>query len=96
MLISKGVAEGEVITIKTTAGEELLAKLVEETATGYKLSKPLCLTATQQGIGLTPYLFTTDMDTEITLSKSAIAVIAPTIKEYADTYIQQTTGIKLV
>ena len=31
MLINKGVAVGEVITLKLTSGEELIAKLSEET-----------------------------------------------------------------
>ena len=39
MLIDKGVAVGEVITLKLTSGEELVAKLVEETATHYKLTR---------------------------------------------------------
>jgi hypothetical protein len=33
MLISKGVAAGEVVTFKLTSGEEVVAKLVEETET---------------------------------------------------------------
>ena len=34
MLINKGVTPGEVVTIKTTAGEEIVAKLVEENPIG--------------------------------------------------------------
>jgi len=30
MLINKGVSEGEVITLKLTSGEEIVAKLVED------------------------------------------------------------------
>jgi hypothetical protein len=33
MLIDKGVSAGEVITLKLTSGEEIVAKLSEETAT---------------------------------------------------------------
>jgi hypothetical protein len=95
MLINKGITPGEVVTVKTSAGEEILAKLVEETATGIKLSKPLCLTATQKGVGLVPFLFTVDPDTEIVLNRNTVTVIAPTTKEFADTYIENTTGIKL-
>ena len=39
MLINKGVSVGEVITLKLTSGEELVAKLVEETDSYYKLSR---------------------------------------------------------
>lgn len=96
MLISKGITVGEVVTIKTTAGEEILAKLIEDTDTFVKVSKPLCLTASEKGIGLVPFLFTTEQDSEININKHAIMVLAPTMKDAADTYTQQTTGIKLV
>lgn len=96
MLISKGVTEGEVVTIKTTAGEEIIAKLVENNDKEVTVSKPLALTAGAKGIALVPFLFTTDPDAQVSISKQTIMVIAPTEKEYADTYIQNTTGIKLV
>lgn len=95
MLINKGIAVGEIVTIKTTAGEEIVAKLVLETETHVKVSKPLVLTAGQKGIALVPFLFTTDPDADIEISRATVMVIAPTIKDAADTYLQNTTGIKL-
>ena len=41
MLINKGITAGEVVTIKTTAGEEIVAKLVEDGVMGVRVSKPL-------------------------------------------------------
>ena len=96
MLISKGVSAGEVVTIKTTAGEEIVAKLIDDGVMGVKVSKPLCLTATKDGIGLVPFLFTTDPDAEVTINKNSIMVLAATIKDAADRYTEQTSGIKLV
>jgi hypothetical protein len=95
MLINKGITPGEIVTIKTTAGEEIVAKLVEENPMGITVSKPLVLTAGQKGIALVPFLFTTDPDANITISKGTVMVLAPTVKDAADTYIQNTTGIKL-
>ena len=95
MLINKGITPGEIVTIKTTAGEELVAKLKEENPFNVTVSKPLCLTATKDGIGLVPFLFTTDPDADVSINRSAIMVLAPTVKDAADRYIQQTTGIKL-
>jgi hypothetical protein len=95
MLINKGISVGEIVTIKTTAGEEIVAKLVEDGTLGVKVNKPLCLTATKDGIGLVPFLFTTDPDAEITINKSTIMVLAPTVKDAATRYTEQTTGIKL-
>ena len=71
MLINKGVTVGEVVTIKTTAGEEIVAKLVEENPTMVTVSKPLVLTAGQKGIALVPFLFTTDPDADISISRGS-------------------------
>ena len=95
MLINKGITPGEVVTIKTTAGEEIVAKLVEETPMGITVSKPLVLTAGQKGIALVPFLFTTEPDQDITIARATVMVLAPTMKDASDTYIQNTTGIKL-
>jgi hypothetical protein len=95
MLINKGITPGEIVTIKTTAGEEIVAKLVEDTPLGVRVSRPLCLTATKDGVGLVPFLFTVAQDSEVTINKGSIMVLSPTMKDAADTYIQQTTGIKL-
>jgi len=95
MLISKGIAEGEVVTIKTTAGEEIVAKLVSDGPMAVTVSRPLCLTATKDGIGLVPFLFTVDDKIDININKNTIMVLAPTIKDAADTYLEKTSGIKL-
>jgi hypothetical protein len=96
MLIDKGAAVGEVVTIKLTSGEELVAKLVEDGALFYKLAKPMVLTMGQQGLGMAPYLFTVDPEKDIKMLKSNVTVIEATEKAFADSYIQGTTGIKLV
>jgi hypothetical protein len=95
MLINKGITAGEVVTIKTTAGEEIVAKLVEENSMTITVAKPLVLTASQKGIALVPFLFTTSPDANITINRATVMVLAPTDKDASDTYIQNTTGIKL-
>ena len=95
MLIDKGVAQGEVITLKLTSGEELVAKLVEETAVYYKLSHPQVIGHGPKGPGLMPYLFTVNPDKEVKLLKTAVAVVEASDKQFADQFIQATTGIKL-
>ncbi len=95
MIIDKGVAVGEVVTLKLTSGEELVAKLVEESDNYYKISKPLVLGHTPQGPGLMPYLFTVSPDKDIKLLKSAVTVAEASDKQFADQYLQSTTGIKL-
>lgn len=95
MLIDKGVTEGEVVTIKLTSGEELVAKLVEDGPVYLKLGRPMVLTMGPQGLGMVPYLFTVNPEKDIKLNKSTVTVIEASAKEFSDAYIQQTTGIKL-
>jgi hypothetical protein len=95
MLIDKGVAVGEVITLKLTSGEELVAKLVEETPVYYKLSHPMVIGHGPKGPGLMPYLFTVNPDKEIKLLRGTVTVVEATDKMFADQFIQSTTGIKL-
>ena len=95
MLITRGVAAGEVITLKLTSGEELVAKLVEETDDSYKLSHPQVIGMGPSGPGLMPYLFTVSQDRDVKLLKKTVTVAEPTDKTFADQFIESTTGIKL-
>jgi hypothetical protein len=45
---------------------------------------------------MAPYLFTVDPEKDIKMLKSNVTVIEATEKAFADSYIQGTTGIKLV
>jgi hypothetical protein len=96
MLIDKGASTGDVVTLKLTSGEEIVARLDDETATHYKLSKPMVIGMGQQGPGLMPYLFTVSPDRVIPLSKTTVTVVIASDKQFADQYLQSTTGIKLV
>lgn len=95
MIIDKGVSQGDVVTLKLTSGEELVARLDEETATHYKLSKPMVIGMGQQGPGLMPYLFTASPDKVVPLAKTTVTVIVASDKQFADQYLQSTTGIQL-
>lgn len=96
MLINKGVTSGEVVTIKLTSGEELVARLDEEKDTHYSLSKPMVITVGPNGLGLLPYMFTVAKDKSVNLSKSNVNVIVSTDKQFADQYLESTTSIKMV
>jgi hypothetical protein len=48
-----------------------------------------------KGPGLMPYLFTVSPDKEVNLNKGTVVVIEATDKEFADQFIQSTTGIAL-
>ena len=90
MLIDKGVSAGEVVTLKLTSGEELVARLNEETATHYKLSKPMVIAMGAKGPGLMPYLFTVHPNKSVNLHKSTVTVFEETDKQFAEQYLQST------
>lgn len=95
MLIDKGMSPGEVISMKLITGEEIIGKMVEENAHGVKVSKPMVLSAGPQGIGMIPYMFTVSPEKDVTVNYTAIVSQSATDKQFADAYIQNTTGIKL-
>lgn len=95
MLIDKGIAEGEVISVKLTSGEELIGKLVEDGPLYYKMNRLMVLSMSPQGIGMIPYMITANQSKDLKIFKASVVVAEATDKEFADAYIQQTTGIKL-
>ena len=95
MFINKGVSVGEVITLKLTSGEEIVAKLVEDGGAYYKLKNPQVIGMGPKGPGLMPYLFTVNPDTEIKLLKLTVTVAEATDAQFAKQFLESTTGIAL-
>jgi len=95
MLVQESYKEGDTVSFKTVAGEEIIARLISQTDTKIKVKKPMALTMTEKGLGLVPFTFTVSPDTELELNRTTIVFIAKTEKAMADQYIEKTTGIKL-
>lgn len=95
MLIQKGYQAGDVVCFKLV-GEEVVGKIVEETADSYVLSKPCTVVPSQQGIGLMQSLISADINTNITLNKSHVVMHSPVITDIENHYIRTTTGIQPV
>lgn len=93
MLIETPIKDGDVITIKTSAGDEVVAVLEKETDSHLTVKKPMAIMASGQGLGLGPFVFTVNPDTRINISKSAIVFFAKTDGEMAKQYISSSTGI---
>ena len=94
MLITKGVAVGEIVSIKLITGEEIIAKLEEETTDHIKVNRPLTVSLGPQGLGMIPFVFLAQNDS-IKLNMNHVLVLAAAKKDAADQYIQGTTGIAL-
>lgn len=95
MLINKGIASGEVVTIKVVTGEEIVAKYLESTETGHKISRPMVLSMTQKGMAMMPMLFTVDPDSDITINSSSVVMMSVTDPDFAKQYTTSVTGIQL-
>ena len=94
MLIDKGFTNGDIVSLKLTNGDELIARFDSETADEVKISKPLAITIGPQGLGMMPWMFLADKET-LALKRQHIFAMAPSKKEAADQYMQGTTGIAL-
>lgn len=86
----------KVYTIKLVTGDELVTRIKSSTEHAYILEMPLVVIPTEQGVQLIRALFTAKPNTEITLNKSACAMIAQSRDDISMSYIESTTGIKPV
>lgn len=93
MIIETAYQLGDTVTIKTVGGEEIVGKLLESSFESHKLSKPMKVVVTQQGIGLAPLAFTIHPDSKVEIKKTAVLFIAKTDSEMAKQYIASSTGI---
>lgn len=93
MLIEAPYKNGDIVTIKLSSGEELVGKLEEEKADSYRVKTPLTLVMSQQGVGLQQYLFTGDPEKAYDFKHANVMTITKTIKQFAEAYQQQTSGI---
>jgi hypothetical protein len=95
MLIEAPYKNGDTVSVKTVAGEEIVARLVDENNNTITVTKPMALTATQQGIGMVPFSFTVNPESKLNLNKNTLVFIAKTDEDTAKSYIETTTSIKI-
>lgn len=95
MIIEAPYKQNDTVTLKTTGGEEIVARFIEENANEITVEKPLAIMASGQGLGLGPFAFTISPDSKIKLNKSAILFVHKTDAEMAKQYMSSTTGIQV-
>ncbi len=93
MLATNGYNKDTIVSLKLVNGDEVVAKIVEESATHYVVSKPCTVVPSQKGLGLIQSLFTSDLNKSISIDKSHVMLHSATVKDVEDYYIQTTTGI---
>ena len=96
MLVTNKYNQDDIVTFKIVNGEEIVAKIVEESDDAFTVMKPCTVMPSQQGLGLLQSLFTSDLNKSIRLEKRHVMMHAPTINDVQNHYIKTTTGIEPV
>ena len=86
----------EVYSIKISNGDELVAKVTAINADSIEVSHPLTVLPGREGIQLVPSLFTSDLDSFITINMSNVSMYTKASQKVCDSYLESTTGIKPV
>jgi hypothetical protein len=96
MLVTNKYDQDDIVTFKIVNGDEIVAKIVEESDDAFTVIKPCTVMPSQQGLGLLQSLFTSDLNKSIRLEKRHVMMHAPTVKDVQNHYIKTTTGIEPV
>ena len=96
MLEANAYAKDQVVSFKLVNGDEIVAKVLEETSEKFVISKPCTVMPSQQGLGLLQSLFTSDLNKSMSLLKAHVMLHSPTVKDVENHYIKTTTGIEPV
>jgi hypothetical protein len=96
MLIETPYKNGDTVSLKLSSGEEIVARLEEETATKFVLNKPMVLIMQQEGLGLAPYMFSVSPDAKFNILLSTVSCVAKTVDQIADQYTATTSNIQIV
>ena len=68
MLINKtNYAVGEIVAFKLVNGDEIVAKIVDQTGFGWTIHKPCTVMPSNQGLGLIQSLFSADINKNVEL-----------------------------
>lgn len=97
MLLEKSkFSVGDIVSLKIISGDELIGKYVKEDMTSFTISKPVMLAMTKNGPAMAPVMMTVNPETDYTINKAAVILSGTTVKEIAEQYLYQTTGIQPV
>ena len=92
MFSNKKLAAGSIVVMKLITGEEVIAKLINDTD-GLFVSKPIAIGMTQNGLALMPFMMGIADDASMRFSMDKVVTYLEARKEVKDAYIQNTTGI---
>lgn len=83
----------EIYTFKLTSSEELIAKVVDIFDGYVELSHPIAAVPGPQGLQLMPSMFTSNLDKNVQLNKSSIAMVGEAREDVRSKYVEAVTGL---
>lgn len=102
MLIEKSPNANDIIVLKLVTSEELVAKLVSQTADTVTISKPLTLSITvdertgRPGLQMLPFfLLGADTDAKIALKNVHILTMSLARDDVKSGYVHNTSGLQI-
>ena len=96
MLLSKPYTAGDIVAFKLVNGDEIVAKLVDQTADSWTVNKPCTVVPSERGLGLMQSLFSVDINKDVVLKSEHVMMHAPTVEDVRNHYIKTVTGIEPV
>lgn len=97
MLVSnQKYTSGDVVSFKMVNGDEVIAKVLEETVDGWQVASPCTVMPAQQGLGLMQSLFSAKDDAKVFLNRTHIMFHAESLEQMRVHYIKTTTGVDVI
>ena len=102
MLLAKSMSPNDVIIIKISNGDELIAKLVDQTATHLVVNKPMLMILSQNpstgqpGISMVPFwMVGGEKDASYPVNLSHVVCTVKANKDAANGYVSQTSSLTI-
>ncbi|NBR61451.1 MAG: hypothetical protein EBT86_07340 [Actinobacteria bacterium] len=95
MLIKKSFTTNDVVSLKISSGEEVIARFIGEDKEYFHVTKPNVLMMNQQGMGMVPFMITSNPDQDYAIAKQNIIAISFTDNDVGKLYLSKTSGIAL-
>ena len=92
-MLKQKLNKDEVVVFRTVGSDEVIATMIEETDTAYRVSKPLALAMTAKGVGMTQYIIMADKDSEFEFQKNTIITVGKANTQAKEAYAQSISNI---
>ena len=92
-MLKQKLKKDDIVVFRTVGSDEVIATLIEETDTVYRVKKPLALAMTQKGVGMTQYMIMADKESEFEFLKTTLVTVGIAHSQAKDAYTQSISNI---